>query len=79
MSSNLEAIYKLYLDFNFGIRFYWPVFLMIGGATAVSVGSFACLLGPSIESGPGEPGKRVFCCRGCVPHYLHNMFSNVFE
>ena len=48
--------------------------LMMGDAATAAVGSFACLLGSGIETGPGEAGERVYCCRGCVPHYLHYKF-----
>ena len=68
----------IYFLLNFKICFT-GMFLMMGDAAAAAVGSFACLPGSSIETGPGEPGERVYCCRVCVPHYLQHIFSTVFE
>ena len=53
---------------------------MMGDAATAAVGGFACPLGSSIETGPGEAGERVYSCRGCVPHYLHYKFrSSLFQ
>ena len=47
---------------------------MVGNGAMVAVGSFACLLGSSIATRPGEAGKRVHSWHGWFSHYLHNEF-----